>query len=402
MHQWYRILALLCAFANAGNAQVFWQSDFGPWGRGGADLIPVGPLLQMPDQRIIAALPLSDELREHDTAGNWEPLLSGEVPFNALARSNSGNLLAATDGQGVLISMDGGGNWNTTTGGEPTVNTLLRLRDGRVLAGGQTGLYESRDDGINWTRLRSTQEWSIECLLERGNGEILLGGEAGIFIASADLQSWRAARPSWTPVMTLAEDGSGRLFAGTVGEGLFRSTDGGGIWEAADFEGQWITGIVTAGASYCFVATRQEGIFESRDGGSSWNPYSEGLRSNEILDLISGVDGYLYAGTVRGLSRSAWRVLSGGYLTPDFTLEQNTPNPASNTAVFAWSIPRDGNVRMSVYDLLGREIAVVLNAIVVSGLHWQTVETSELIPGSYFLVLRFEGQMLDRKFQVVR
>ncbi|MBR9974419.1 MAG: hypothetical protein KFF77_02465 [Bacteroidetes bacterium] len=138
------------------------------------------------------------------------------------------------------------------------------------------------------------------------------------------------------------------------------------------------------------------------DGGLVWNPYGSGLRSEEILDLVAGTDGHLYAGTVRGLARSTYPVLTAKYLTPDFRLEQNTPNPATDVAVFGWSIPHAGHVRMSLHDVLGRELAVLLDAPAEPGLHWQSVDTRALVPGTYFCVLRFEGQLRDRKFQVVR
>jgi hypothetical protein len=32
MQRWYLVLAMLCALAASGRAQVYWQSDFGPWG----------------------------------------------------------------------------------------------------------------------------------------------------------------------------------------------------------------------------------------------------------------------------------------------------------------------------------------------------------------------------------
>ena len=47
---------------------------------------------------------------------------------------------------------------------------------------------------------------------------------------------------------------------------------------------------------------------------------------------------------------------------------------------------------MSVFDLLGRELSVVLDGVhAVPGLYWQQVETGALAQGTYFCVMRYEG-----------
>lgn len=408
MHRLYFIAALLGALVSTGNAQVFWQADFGPWGGKGNDpgedslYTTVPTLLPLQEGEVLSALLSPQEIRRFTPPQTWTTLGSFAAPISDLERGTADAFIAATRGEGIMRSTDRGLTWTASTGGEPSVNELLRRRDGRMLAGGQFGLHESADGGSNWTLLQTSDTASIECLLERANGEIVIGGEAGVHIGSSDLQFWHTVYFSWMPVTALAEDGAGRLFAGTLDDGLYRSTDEGYSWEQVGFEGQWVTGIIAAGATHCFAATRRQGVYESDDAGEHWHLYSEGLRSTEILDLAGGDDGFLYVGTTEGIARSTYRVLRAEYLTPDFHLYQNNPNPAAAGTLFAWSIPREGNARMSLYDILGREIAIVLDGMQSPGMHWQSVDTGTLVPGTYFCLLRYEGQMQDRKFQVVR
>ncbi len=363
-------------------------------------VIPV--LLPLKEGEVLSALLSPQEMRRFTPPRTWTTLGNFTMPIADIERGAADALIAATRGGGIMRSTDGGLTWTASAGGEPSVNKLLRRRDGRLLAGGQTALHESADDGLNWTLMQSSDTASLECLLERASGEIVVGGEAGVHIGSSDLQFWHTSYFSWMPVTALAEDGAGRIFAGTLEDGLYRSTDEGYSWEQVGLEGQWVTGIVAAGSTHCFAATRRQGVFESADGGGNWHPYSEGLRSYEILDLAGGDDGFLYVGTTEGIARSVYRVLRAEYLTPDFHLYQNNPNPAAAGTVFAWSIPRAGHVRMSLYDMLGRELAVLFDAPADPGMHWLPVDTRTLVPGTYFFLLRYEGQMQDRKFQVVR
>jgi photosystem II stability/assembly factor-like uncharacterized protein len=362
----------------------------------------VSNCVQRSDGKMFAYVSGLQEMQTSNDLVDWDSTYRFQDEVADIGILSSGEILAATPGSGVLRSTDDGYHWLKGEGSDPPVHVLLMRRDGSILSGGEGGILESSDKGSSWHRVEPAPGSCMESALERANGEIVFGGEAGIFIGSSDLKTWRSSRPSWMPVMSLAENAAGQLLAGTLDDGLYRSTDGGLSWESAGFAGQWITGIVAAEAAYCFLATRLDGMFESRDGGTTWLPYSEGLRSEEILDLVAGIDGHIYAGTTMGVARSRYPVLRSEYLTPDFTLQQNTPNPASGQAIFVWSIPRDGKVRMSVYDVFGRELSVVFEGSRPAGLHWQTVETTALVPGTYFCVLRYEGQMIDRKFQVLR
>jgi hypothetical protein len=298
--------------------------------------------------------------------------------------------------------MDEGKTWSTVPGTGNECSAILLLRDGRMLLTSGSGARVSRDGGMNWEEIPQLQDAVLECAIERNNGAIVVGGEEGIYIGSPDLKYWRSSRPSWMPVMTLAENPAGALFAGTLEDGMYKSGNGGDTWSHVGLDALGITGISAPHSAYCFAATRTQGMFESRDGGGSWRPYSAGLRSEQILDLVDGADGHLYVGTVMGISRSIYPVLRSEYHEPDFTLLQNSPNPATTQTVFAWSVPSTGSARMSLFDVLGRELVVFFDSEAAPGMHWQAIDTGTLVPGTYFCALVFEGQRLDRKFQVVR
>jgi alpha-mannosidase len=65
-------------------------------------------------------------------------------------------------------------------------------------------------------------------------------------------------------------------------------------------------------------------------------------------------------------------------------LMQNYPNPFNPTTVISCRLPAAGRVRIAVYDLLGREVAVVADGRMEAGAHSFTFDGSRLASGVYF------------------
>jgi hypothetical protein len=59
-------------------------------------------------------------------------------------------------------------------------------------------------------------------------------------------------------------------------------------------------------------------------------------------------------------------------------------------------------VRLAVYDLLGREVAVLVNGSVVAGSHIVNFDASALGSGVYIYRLNSGGQTITRKMTLVK
>ena len=60
----------------------------------------------------------------------------------------------------------------------------------------------------------------------------------------------------------------------------------------------------------------------------------------------------------------------GAAETPSvFTLSQNRPNPFNPSTAIPFALGEDGRVRLTVYDLLGREVAVLADGYMPAGVH---------------------------------
>ncbi len=55
-------------------------------------------------------------------------------------------------------------------------------------------------------------------------------------------------------------------------------------------------------------------------------------------------------------------------VSPDkYTLEQNYPNPFNPSTTIKFSFPKAGNVSLKVYDVLGKEVIILLNSYKAAG-----------------------------------
>ena len=71
-----------------------------------------------------------------------------------------------------------------------------------------------------------------------------------------------------------------------------------------------------------------------------------------------------------------------------FMLEQNYPNPFNPTTTIGFRISKSGFVTLEVYDVLGREVATLVNAEIRPGLYQATFDASHLASGVYLYQLR--------------
>ncbi len=85
-----------------------------------------------------------------------------------------------------------------------------------------------------------------------------------------------------------------------------------------------------------------------------------------------------------------------------FALDAPAPNPARGAASLTYSLAEAGAARLSVVDLLGREVAVLAEGTLAAGRHAATVETERLAPGVYVVRLTAGRATASRRLVVIR
>jgi len=84
-------------------------------------------------------------------------------------------------------------------------------------------------------------------------------------------------------------------------------------------------------------------------------------------------------------------------LPSEFALGQNYPNPFNPTTIISFELPVASDVRLSVYDVLGREVAVLVSERRCAGVHKVGFDASGLSSGVYLYSLRAGGFMQTRR-----
>lgn len=85
-----------------------------------------------------------------------------------------------------------------------------------------------------------------------------------------------------------------------------------------------------------------------------------------------------------------------------FRLEQNFPNPFNPSCVVRYELPQSVRAVLTIYDLLGRRVAVADEGIREAGYHEVAVAAGDLPSGVYFYRLEAGTFMATRKMVIVR
>lgn len=90
-------------------------------------------------------------------------------------------------------------------------------------------------------------------------------------------------------------------------------------------------------------------------------------------------------------------VVEASIVSPNnFELLQNYPNPFNPTTSISYTIPGNGNVTLSIYDILGNRVALLENGNRTAGSYSTSFDASKLTSGIYFYTIR-SGNFTETK-----
>jgi hypothetical protein len=91
-------------------------------------------------------------------------------------------------------------------------------------------------------------------------------------------------------------------------------------------------------------------------------------------------------------------------LPSNFNLSQNYPNPFNPSTVISYQLPMDGNVTLKVYDMLGNEIATLVNQFQRAGSYnYQfSINNLQLSSGVYYYRLQSGNFIQTKKFILMK
>lgn len=146
--------------------------------------------------------------------------------------------------------------------------------------------------------------------------------------------------------------------------------------------------------------------------GANWGGDNGGANDNEAgvgEDHFLTIPNYLWYGEVQNqfgvtgehtLATDVEPVDAG---VPDqYSLGQNYPNPFNPTTLIRFAIPEASNVTLKVYDMLGQEVATVLDEQKSAGTYEVNFDASKLTTGVYVYTIKAGNFVATKKMMLVK
>ena len=337
--------------------------------------------------------------------------------YSAVYNPSDSSIIFLTDEhQGVILkSIDGGNNWTLVfrhpSAEASNVNTrfgakeiIIAKSNPQIMYAGFTsqgfygdpendvfpnnyGVYKSTDGGDSWfaanNGLENTNLNILSIKVSSTNENMLYVGTrgSGIFKSTDGAGTWTnitsTIPDNFIHALDISKSNSNIVFAATKSKGVFKSTDGGTSWVQvldestgnSNYSSKLLMDIAVdpSNPDDVVIADFHSGIYRTTDGGSTWSLFNNGLSTRAVGTLSFSSDGsFVYAGTKgEGVFRyqfSATGVANELHIQPDkYVLGDAYPNPFNPSAIITYSIPEESSVNLTIYDLLGKEIRVLVN-----------------------------------------
>ena len=165
------------------------------------------------------------------------------------------------------------------------------------------------------------------------------------------------------------------------------------VWQGANILGTGVLNITTAASSWTqFMAP----ITYTAPG----TPDRCSVRFVFRVTDFTTVGGVAYIDDLEFSGINDIKVIDNGQMPNQFELKQNYPNPFNPSTLIEYSIPEQSFVDLKVYDILGNEIAVLVNAEQSAGVYRADFSGNGLASGLYFYKLQ-AGSFVETKKMVL-
>jgi len=282
-----------------------------------------------------------------------------------------------------------------------------------ILAGTVNGIFRSTNNGDFWTQIYnlSSGNW-IGAIAVNTEGDIFAGGY-GMVRSTDNGINWIEINNGLTDlnIQDIAISSSNFVYVGTFAGSIFRSTDNGVNWIQINngLNTPIVFSLSINSLNHIFVGTF-DGVFRSTDNGNNWALINDGLTNSGILSSTINSDDYIFVGSDgNGVFRSINPTTSVeneiSKIPSEYLLSQNYPNPFNPTTTITYQIPEREFVTLKVYDILGREIATLVNEEKPAGsyeveFNSHSGEVRNLTSGIYFYQIK-AGEYSETKKMIL-
>ncbi|HEX2869341.1 MAG TPA: T9SS type A sorting domain-containing protein [Ignavibacteriales bacterium] len=334
----------------------------------------------------------------------------------------------------IFKTNNGGKTWTkvfTQTGS--LINGIFMIDSSMGVAcgnpvNGKWSIWKTTDGGASWdtTGIKipkaaaSDSGWNNSVWGDSLSKMIAFGTNDSTLYVSVDSGKTWTAKPtkSMKDISAIFFSNDNGLLGG---DSLLRTTDKGNTWRTLNASGTGlITGIIVHENWDSFMtrlgtkAAPDNHIYTSQNfGDSTWN----------VAYTAPDTNAYLYLTQARNGEGNAWAVRKGGGITYgqhsssesstsgvsnsstqplSYSLSQNYPNPFNPSTTIRFSIPEARLVSIKVYDVMGKEVTVLMNEVRNPGSYSVQFNASNLPSGIYIYRIQAGAFTESRKLVLLK
>jgi photosystem II stability/assembly factor-like uncharacterized protein len=397
-----------------GSNGIYFSSDRGStWIHSGLEGISVKAIKKNPVNNYLFAGTTTGVYRSTDNGTTWSAVNGGltNTTVNDLEMLPNGILFASTGGgNGVYKTTNNGTTWLFANSGITStyIYDLFRDASGKLYAVANSAVFRSTDNGANWLNYYTTvypNEYFYSILVDSVGNKFVCGSQ-GYWYGTPD-DSWLLGIVMLPNIQSVTEDDEGYVYLGTLGQGVFRSSE------------SFVPVELTS-----FLATVDNGFTELK-----WTTASEtNSRGFEIerrfdnrewikIAFISGrgttaeINNYTYTDSTNLTGTTFYRLkqidYDGKFTYSDeikieavplsgYSLSQNYPNPFNPSTTIKYSLPQTGRITLRIYDLLGREVIKLIDEEKPAG-EYETIWNASSFPSGVYLIKMQAGSFSETR-----
>ena len=313
----------------------------------------------------------------------------------------------------AMKTTNGGQSWENITipgaGGQTMICTqFINVNTGWVF--GSSYPYKTTDGGATWVQGSSNQGAKWASMIDANTGWLISNSISNtlVFKTTDGGTNWvQQSVPNpgnlWRIKMINANTGyicgdQGRLFRTTDGENWtvvtaptannYTTTD----WTDVD------NGVLGAGSGFSAKTSNggQSWIVKNTGGSAVWRMNM--VHPDTVWSVQSFGFIFKYAKGSAPVGITVWE----NKVPDNFVLKQNYPNPFNPATTIEFSMPRTGNVSLTVYDIKGNLVERIIDNITFNaGTVKHNFDGSKLSSATYFCLLTIDGKLAGTKKMIL-
>ncbi len=337
---------------------------------------------------------------------------------------------------GIRKTTDGGATWRTVDSAPVLYNDIEFVSAQIGYAAGGIYPYEpstnscvirkTTDGGDTWSTVAALDagiDFEAVSFIDPQRGWAISWRDGLVFHTTDGGVSWTfqdsvgklpngQTRPMRDIEFTTAD--SGWAVGGIAGTSVIaRTTNGGTTWTVKGQDpGNSLLEIAMANSRVGWIIGRYYTlpVLRTTDGGETWieQAPSPPVQNYEVVSISAINENLGWFVCTKGI---VYRTTNGGavgvdenqVLLPEHAqLEQNYPNPFNPSTRIRYELPRSSVVRLIVFDMLGREVAALVNELREAGIHEVSFDGSGLASGVYLYRLNAGSFTQTRKLILMK